>query len=345
VWGHPAALNGKQDDTANARTLRMGILKNLPVCVDEMTNMTGLQSSDFIYGMTHGTGKDRMRQHSNTLRANNTTWQTIAVCTSNASFQDKLRTVKASPDGELMRLFEYNIDYTSILDPMYAKEMFDKQLMENYGHAGIHFMEWVVSNLTEAEDIFGKVQHKFDTEMQIKPKERIWSALVTSNIAGGYISQRLGLNTYNIKSVYDWTCLEVVRQRADIAPPELNVADVIGDYINLNIQNTLVVDDAADKRTGIQCMPKQEPRGELKIRFEPDTKRVFLCTKQFRQFCSEQQQPYKDVMDNMRKSGLLKSTGTKRIGKGMKVCGPPVYCLELDFAHPVFGGVDVFTEG
>ena len=346
VYGHPQELCGRSDDTANARVQRLGTCKNLPFVVDEMTNMEAKEFSNLAYAMTQGKGKDRMRQHSNSLRRNDTTWQTISLCSSNASFREKLLALKASPDGELMRLFEYNIEYTHALEPEYARKMFDHQLLENYGCAGDIYADWLVNNHDEAKRIWLEVEAKLIAKIGLIPKERFRTGGAVSNLAGGVIAKRLGLCSYDLKAIFNWVVAELLRMRDDASAIAGNASSssIVGDFINLNTQNILVVNAKKDKQSGMQSMPKQEPKGELRVRFEPDTSRVFIVSKAFMDYCTSKQLPYRDLIAEMKSTGLLLNSGAKRMSAGMKLSGPPVYAMELDFQHAAFEGAEPLIE-
>ena len=346
VYGKPKEMCGSKEDTANARISRLGAYKNLPFTVDEMTNMEPKDFSAQAYAMGSGKGKDRMRQHSNSLRRNDTTWQTISLCSSNASFREKLLSLKASPDGELMRLFEYSIDYTSALDPEYAREMFDHQLLENHGHAGGVYAEWLVNNHDEAKRIWLEVEAKLIAKIGLIPKERFRTGGVVSNLAGGVIAKRLGLCSYDLKAIFEWAVAELLRMRdeANAIAGTVSSSSVVGDFINLNTQNILVVNAKKDKQSGMSAMPRQEPKGELRVRFEPDTNRVFIVSKAFMDYCTTKQLPYRDLVAEMKTAGLLLGSAPKRMSAGMKLSGPPVYAMELDFQHAAFEGAEPLIE-
>lgn len=346
VYGMPKEMCGVKEDTPNARISRLGAYKNLPYTVDEMTNMEPKEFSGQAYAMGSGKGKDRMRQHSNSLRRNDTTWQTISLCSSNASFREKLLAFKASPDGELMRLFEYNIDYTSALEPEYAREMFDHQLLENYGHAGGIYAEWLVNNQEEAKRVWLEVEAKLIAKIGLIPKERFRTGGAVSNLAGGVIAKRLGLCSYDLKAIFNWVVAELLRMRdeANAIAGTVSSASVVGDFINLNTQNILVVNANKDKQSGMQSMPKQEPKGELRVRFEPDTNKVFIISKAFMDHCTSKQLPYRDLIAEMKSTGLLLGSAPKRMSAGMKLSGPPVYAMELDFQHAAFEGAEPLIE-
>ena len=338
VWGHPKELCNGPKDTENARITALGIKGNLPFVVDEITNLPASAASDLLYAMSNGKGKERMEANGNKLRANNTKWQTISLCSSNASFVEKLRGgYKGRPDGELMRMLEYKIDYSSALDVEFAKQMFDHQLMENYGHAGLKYAEWLVCNRETAQLWFHETQQKIDRELRLTQRERFWSGMLAANLTGGRIAKRLELHDWDMKEIYQFSAEMIHGTRNETTPPPIDCMQIVGDYINRHINNVLVVNDKADARTNMELFPIVEPKGELLIRWEPDTKRMFLVVNAFRKDCAESQTSYADTVKELETRGILKRSDTKRMTKGMKISGVPgVHALELDGSHPDF---------
>ena len=86
VSGMPKELTSMFKDTFNAKIHRLGVMNNLANTIDEITNMSGLEFSDLAYSISQGRGKEKMKGSTNELRVNNTKWQGITVCSSNASF-------------------------------------------------------------------------------------------------------------------------------------------------------------------------------------------------------------------------------------------------------------------
>jgi hypothetical protein len=340
VYGAPDELCAQQKDTANAKIARLGMMNNLPFTVDEITNTLPLEFSDLAYSMSQGRGKERMNSQSNSLRVNNTTWSTISTASSNASFYEKLSIAKASPDGEMMRLLEYSIGYTEVLDMAFAKQMFDHQLNENYGHAGEIYAEWLVNNLEEAKESVRSIQAKIDRELQLTQRERCWSANIAACITGGLIAKQLELIDWDMKAIYLWITNKVMDMRGEVAPPANDSVATVGHFINNHMQNILVVNDGVDRRSNMQTLPTTEPKGKLFIRYEPDTKMCFIDAKAFKNDCIEKQISYKDTIDDLEEKKILIATKNKRLGKGMKLAGPTVRALWFDATHSEFIDVE-----
>lgn len=330
VYGHPESLSSVWKDTNNAKMQRLGTMNNLPYTIDEITNITPADFSDLAYGMSQGRAKDRMEGATNRLRENNTTWQTISLASANASFYEKLGSAKAGANAEMLRLFEYTIPPNNVISTEDGKRLFDRQLKENYGHAGDKYIKWLVDNLEEAVQGVLDIQRKIDAELRLTPPERFWSAVAACNLAGGVLAKRIGLHDYNMGEIYKWTCKTIQSMREEIKPPAESAVAVVGDYINRHMQNILVVKADVDKRTAAHSLPTLEPKGELLIRYEPDTKLMYLVTREFKHDCVERQTNYKDTLRELEVKGFFKGPNNKRMSKGMKITSPAVATLVFD---------------
>jgi hypothetical protein len=343
VYGHPTNLVAIPKDTMNARMHMLGVMNNLPFTMDEITNMKPEEFSDLTYAMSQGRGKNRQEAGANKLRKNNTTWQNITLSSGNASFYEKLGSLKNTPDGEMMRLVEYTIGYSDAIPMEEGKQMFDHQLLENYGHAGDIYAQWLVGHKEEAVQQLKEVQAKIDKELRLSQRERFWSGVVACNIMGGLIAKSLGLHNYDMKAIYKWACSMIRDIREDSTAPRDDPSSVIGDFINRHIRNTLVVDGEADARTKLLPAPIQEPYGELIIRYEPDTKKMYIVAKSFKDDCVERQINYKDTMKELQTKGIYQGSTTRRMTSGTKIKGTPVHVMQFDCSAPEFINVDEYV--
>lgn len=332
VYGHPTELIAKKSDTLNAKMQWLAIMNNLPYCVDEITNMEKKEFSELVYGISQGKGKERMTSGGNELRVNETTWQTISLCTSNASFYEKLTSdFKNSPDGEMMRFIEYRIHDSKAISTEEGKFLFDRQLMDNYGHAGPIFIKYVLENMEEALDGCMTIQSRLDTQLRLTQRERFWSAAVAANLTGGFIAKMLGLIDWDMNAIYRWACNMILTLREEVAPPVTSASQIVGDFINRYIKNTLVINDKVDSRyVGTELRPAMEPTGELIIRYEPDTKMLFIVAKKLKDYCVQYQISYKETVDKLKADGILIKSDTKRMSKGMKINTTGVQAHWLD---------------
>ena len=343
VWGHPDHLMCIPKDTINAKMLKLGVMNNLPFTMDEITNMIAEEFSDMSYGMSQGRWKDRSKASTNELRLNTTFWQTISLCSANAHFAQKLAALKATPDGEMMRLMEYQIGYSDVIDVAEGKQYFDHQLRENYGLAGGIYARWLVGNKEEAVQTMRAIQAKIDKELKLTQRERFWSAVVACNITGGLIARNLGLIDYDMKVIYKWATDLIKELRKEGSAPMDDASTVLGDFINRNVNQFLVVNGEADIRTSLSPAPLLEPRGALVARYEPDTKKLYIQSSAFKEDCVKRQIGYSDVLRELKLKGVFKGRVTRRLGTGMKMITVPVYALEFDCTNPEYLNVEDFV--
>lgn len=336
VFGNPEGLLGTPDDTKVGRTIKAGLLNNIVNTVDEITNIPPEDASQLLYAFSQGRGKDKAKANANELRENNITWRLITLFSSNASLADKLTSIKATPDGEMLRMLEFKIEYTSteVISTSEGKYLFDHVLNNNYGHAGPIFIKWVLENLEEVKQALVDVQTKLDVELGLTQRERNWSAVVAANITGGIIARRLKLIDFNMQNIYakiaDRLRIMVEDSQTTYTLTSGDILGVIGEFVDMNINNMLVVDSEADSRTKKLKAPLLTPRGPLYIRYEPDTKELAIACKPFRDACVKAQINYKEMINGLEERGILKGVTTKRMTKGLPVTTPGVRAIILD---------------
>lgn len=322
VYSHPEEVMLIERDTLNVRLHRLGVMNNLGLGCDEITKMKPDDFSDFAYAVSQGRGRGRMKVNENAERFNFARWQTIVMCSSNASAVDKLKSLQGTVDGELMRLIEYSIPPTKLLSKREADEIYS-QLNSNYGHAGRIYIRDLVENLEERIQEVKEMQFLLDKKIGFTNRERFWSGVAACNLAGALFARRLGLIDIDVGRVFRWVIKEFSSMKQEIKPPATNHASVIGEFWNENRLNTLVINDEVDKRTGVEMLPIVEPRGEVVIRVEPDTQRVFIVGRKLRNYCADNRITLKDVLAGLEADGVYLGTNKKRMGKGTKLSAVP----------------------
>ena len=344
IYSHPEEVMLIQRDTMNVKLHRLGVMNNLGLGCDEITKMTPDDFSDLAYAASQGRGRGRMKSNENSERNNFARWETILLCSSNASVVDKLKSLKATADGELMRVIEYTIPDTKLLSKEEADEIYPK-LYTNYGHAGRIYIRDLVCNLEERIREVKDIQLLLDRKIGFTNRERFWSGVAACNIAGALFARRLGLIDIDVGRVFKWLVKEFTQMRQEIKPPASSFASVVGEYWNEQRQNTLVINDEVDKRTGVELLPILEPRGELTVRMEPDTQKLFLISKKFRDYCSKNQITLKDVLNALAAEGVYVGTVKKRMAKGTKLSStPPVDTYVFDCSRGDFLDPDTYIN-
>jgi uncharacterized protein (DUF927 family) len=84
VYGNSMQLMLRKHDTLASRYDRIGVHNNLPICMDEVTNLTGPDVSDLAYSISEGRARNRLESGANKERVNTARWKTLVAVSSNA---------------------------------------------------------------------------------------------------------------------------------------------------------------------------------------------------------------------------------------------------------------------
>ena len=331
IWGRPLETLMNQDDKYLARMHRISVLGNISVTIDELTNMADEEVSNMAYGITHGRGRNRMQSQVNAERSNMLRWAMIAITSGNKSLYDQLYNLKDFPEGELMRILEFNVSKTDDMSKAESDNAFNA-MYDNYGVAGEIFIRYVIANLPEVKKLLEKIQRKFDKAAGLTQRERFWSATAACALTAGLITKKLGLHNIAVENIYAWAVQTIGRMRVEVRPGISGPLAHMGLFLNEHNNNMLVINSTVDKRSGLTEAPIREPRGELITRYEPDTKHLFVTVKLLREWCSENQVSYKGLVDDLYKMGACIGTLKKAMSRGSAMSTPPVSALVIDCA-------------
>jgi hypothetical protein len=315
IYGRPKELLMSPKDTYNSRMQRLGTMQSLCATLDEITNMPPEQMSNQVYDVTSGRGKNRMKSQENAERLNHAKWSLGLVSSSNRSVTDSLLSIKSFPEGELMRILEPHVKPDPYDDPTWSKQHFGR-LMNNYGHAIEPYAQALVGQLPMVLAKMAEIQAKVDAHAEIKSTERYWSAMATIAITGGTVAKTLGLHDIKIQPVFNYGINLIKETRLRNREYMFDSDDYLGGFLQRHFNETLVINGNRDGRTGLEHGPIREPKGALTIRYEPDTKVIYIVVKSFRDDCVRNQANFEESLIPYRKSGALLGTKKKRMTAG-----------------------------
>ena len=336
IFGHPSDLLLKKEDTLNSKMQVMGMLNTIAVTMDEVTNMKDEEVSEFVYSVPHGKGKNRMESQTNRLRVNTTSWNTIAFTSSNSSLYDKLTRNKNTPEGELRRLIEINIDRGTLVSKEESDVVFSK-LAENYGLAGPIFIQFVMQNLEAVKAELLAVRKKLDDDLGNDQSDRFFSNITACAIVAERICRKLGLLMFDANAIYRYVLALFNGIRTEVIAPvsdtHMVAQETLTTYINENLNNTLIINSQSE--LGLPAAPIQLPRGPLRLRYEPANHELWIPASALRDFFVSRQVDFKQAVKVLAEAKVLKldgNTTTKRIGAGAMgnydSAGVRSYCVD-----------------
>jgi hypothetical protein len=315
IYGNPTEQLMLVKDTYNQKLQRIGTYQHIPILFDEMTNMAPDQKSNLVYDITEGRGKNRMRSQDNSERINLTHWATGLITTSNRSLRDDLLSIKSFPEAELMRLLEMHIANDPNGDTAWSRTHFGR-LEHNYGHAIVPFVQYVSTHLPEVIEFVSKIQSKIEHAAEMQNSERFWSVMATLAIVGGMIANRLNIIDIPHKPVLDFIVSHIKDARVKNRIMLLDNSDFLGSFLQRKFHEILVINGTKDGKTGLETGPIREPRGALSVRYEPDTKLLYVVSKVYREECNKGQLNFEESLGMYKKNKAFLGIKRKRMAAG-----------------------------
>jgi hypothetical protein len=257
VYGNPRDMMMTPQDTINSMMSLIGTYNNFPICVDEITNHPAQAVSGMVYQFTQGREKTRMSADAK-VKQTSGNWDTIMVSSGNASLIDKLCALKASPEGELMRFLELR---PNPLPPDRALSDVMTGIQENYGMVGVKYLYNLVAHQDKVREIIQDVKSFIAQNSDLNQAHRFWVALLTANLAGGRIAQRLGFINYDMDYLTRWA-IETVHETMHLLDARVQKGgNMFGNLLAMLAAHTITVPD-----NGLPIAAKLDPKVLVNIK-------------------------------------------------------------------------------
>ena len=315
IFGDPRLMMKDANDTHLTKVHRMGVLNGIALALDEMTNTRPEEMSALLYGSTQGRARDRMKAGENAERHNELTWRSISIWSSNSSVEDRLGTIKFDPQGEMARVIEIHLRTPVPSDVLDAQITFN-MLNDNYGHAGHVFLNYVLPHKAEVQAIWDQTRDAIYGMRKWTQTERYRLNVVICAVAAGVVTNTLGLTSFNLSRITKTVVKLVIRAGEELRAQATTSVESFAAFVNKNINNMLIVDSKM-RTSGLQNEPYVKPKGSLVVRYEPDTKTLFIVQKDFNRWCAENFVNAKEMRQLFREeTGSELDMIKKRMGAG-----------------------------
>jgi hypothetical protein len=301
IWGSPDRLRKDFRDTAAATFHLAAVSGNLPMVIDEFTNVEGKELSNYIYTITQGREKHRLGADSR-LRDNPNRWCLPAIATSNLSVHAKLQNYRQDAIAEAARVFEMRL-FPLNVDPSLmgaAKAKID-HLKHNYGFLGPRIVQLLMS---QPETYWrAKMMARiawWDKEMAVDTSDRFRSVVAALMDIGAAIGKAMG---YNFDR--DAIITEVKRhwhtQVEEYEQARMKPEDFITAYIADNINRIVVYGG----ETGDQLVGNidRDYAGEIHTKsqrgMKPQVQSIRIPMKNIKQYVADRNADFKAVLEWM----------------------------------------------
>ncbi len=262
VWGNWQELQmAEGKTTVNALQVLMGTYHNLPVLFDELTNQSYEEASRLVFDTSSGRAKAKLNRDGS-LKENVHNWSTIMMASGNNTITEKLANHRLNASAEIARAFEFTVTNCSKLSPNEARDLFPK-LLDNYGHAGIVFMDYVVRNYDRVADALLRVQKVFNEKLNVNNTERYWSALQACVITALKICRKTNILFFDPVAMQNWIEESLRANRHQMNDTVDSSSDTFGRMLTDIWQGILVTLGEGDLRRNAIADVVQHPRGIL----------------------------------------------------------------------------------
>lgn len=335
IFGHPTFTMLNSHDTKGSKQHRFGVLRHFPLLIDEITNMSGEELSEFAFALSQNRGRNRLQSQINAERKNESTWNTICFTSGNNSLYDTLKEFRASVEGEMYRILELTVGKDTSMTKEEADRVYDQALPENYGVVGELFLLYVAANLDTVRSRLLEVQREFDALSGFESKERFFSACCAATFTGAEIAVKLGLIDIDIERVKQWAIKTIGGVQHTVKTESADVStSILGDFLNEHHRNTLVVNGgAAQSPTGMKLNERaiKDVAGDLVVRVETDTNMMYISKKALGNWCALRRITTKSFVNNLHKEGILVHESFRKVlSENTDVVGAPVWTLVVD---------------
>jgi hypothetical protein len=349
LFGNPKQLLLLEDDTYNSKIHSLGLRNSICVTVDEITNMSPAEISEFVYSATSGRGKHRMEAQSNKLRVNHSSWCLFSVTSGNAVLSDQLLANKSAAEGELKRLVELRV-------PMPEKDVSREmvrifnQLGSNYGTAGPMYIQHIVSNYQVISLQMAAIHERLVSQQGFDRTDRFYTAILTCATMAGKILKELGLADFDLHRILAKAMATVRGSKhtaeASAGSPNTMALETLSGFINEHQNGMLVIKSEKSNEAEIRT-----PTGPLRMRYEPDTQELIIIASELRNYFTARRVDVRSSVQEFIKMRALKPalngepTQSRRPASGIRnssLRGAPVRCYV--FNAPLLGLQDLVSD-
>jgi len=345
LWGDPEKLHFQSKFTANSLFNRFGLYGNLPMTVDEATQMSDKDIGDYLYWVSQGRDKARLTRSAEEKAPKE--WALFSTLSTNRPISSKLISTGAETDAQLARLLELRVDASPLFSAgTDVGRKLHRLFTQNYGHAGRMFLERVMqigeqgirAILANAFEEFQKKYNKAFTGV-----ERFWEVAIVMTELAMRLAHEWGIIDYPQEPSIKWVLSQIDDMRETVEDNRRDVFDLLAEYVNEHLSDTLLVwhDPGKDPLPNYDRLP----RGPIRIRIDGhrntgSTKLVggtmLLERTHFRQWFAKRGGNPRDFTAQIAHDGADATPITKKasLGKHTPISPPQCYVVGINLKHP-----------
>lgn len=326
VWGIPEEISVTSSDTAVARNIKLGTLRHIPQCYDEMNRSDPQAAKDYLQAFTSGKEKDRGTREGQ-LQTTNRNWRTVLITSSN---QELKGAVAASDGSQAMSSRVMEIEATTLpIAKREHKESFKKQFLANSGQMGEAFVIRTVAckAIGALAMLIDEGMEYIEGRYEFGPQQRFKLAFFVAHYVAYRIMVETGLLEFNPEERIDWLLEKNNFNEVHGSVEVVSMEDLIASYMNENMRSMLVV--RSDNGYKAQ-EPLTNPTGPLTIRRE-QLGNLYLDRGPLGKWLTKREVSMTAFLESLAKKGLvLHKSKHKNLGAGTPYSTTQTRCLVIN---------------
>lgn len=345
LWGDPEKLHFQSKFTANSLFSRFGLYGNLPMTVDEATQMSDKDVGDYLYWVSQGRDKARLTRSAEEKAPKE--WALFSTLSTNKPISGKLISTGDETDAQLARLLELRVDKSPIFaEGTDAGRKLHRLFTQNFGHAGRDFLERVMQ--IGEQGIRAMQAHAFDEFPKTYGKtftgvERYWESICVMVDMCNRLAHEWGIVDFSQEASTCWALGQLDDMRETVADNFRDNFDLLGEYVNEHLNSIVLVHHDPGK----EPTPVYEllPKGPIRIRIDGRRARgntklvggtILLERTHFRQWFAKRGGNVRELLTQINMDGADATPATRKasLGKFTPLSPPQCYVIGIDLKHP-----------
>lgn len=340
IWGNPkkSAINcTAKGATDTVRNTRMGILNNLPTCLDEITSMKEEIAKDFAMGSTQ-MGPRVRADRTGTEQASLTGDEraSIIMSTANVSLQGLLSINNSAGAAGAVRVLEMRFEKDLGVHTPVQADAYLRELYENYGWIGENYMRLVVAKVDKVKAAVLKTLDEIATKASMKSHERFWFADIASSLVAGDIAQKMGYFNYDLQYLRDWFIaeqLEEMRDTIDAQRDSTSPLATLMDYL-AHINGSIVQTKKVSGKLEPNILSENK-HGQILAHHHMESGIIHVLKQDFRTYCNRANRYSVEILKALNAQGIVTDTNSRQeLGKGTLFAKGRSWCFTVNLNHP-----------
>jgi hypothetical protein len=339
------SLKTEENATTNARYARLGTYGNIPMLIDELTNIDPEEFSKFAYTVSLGQEKERLtlgKGNSGVRFAEAQTWGMNLFVTANKDLHAAMAVRQSNTQAEAVRMIQIKIDRYDMPElKMSEVEAAKRKMSINKGTAGDLFLRYITANLDDVMRRMADWGVRFENDMP-DVRYRFYRNHAICSFTALEISNSLGITKFDVEKLYSFVInlfLELavsVKEQNTITPE-----DALNRMLNDLSARILVTNEYRDGRDTRGPEDAQKVYGgaiagryiigNINNKDNPLTGKLFLVKKEIMDWCLKHRVDHKHMVEVAMKMGVATDPKEKfNVGRGTKVSAGQHRCVCID---------------